>query len=135
MQVTQPLLFNLFLHANKEKDEKWDFFAEGFSSPPPYKRQGAFNLTNMSEWMFEHQSSYVWTILRSMDEPYIGALALHRRIVYPCIGAQMYIGALAIQRSSNVWLPRYPLMVLDVGIFKVADIWVQIFDPQNTRPV
>ena len=29
---------------------------------------------------------------------------------------------LAIHRSSDVWLPRYALMVADVGVFKVAEV-------------
>ena len=32
-----------------------------------------------------------------------------------------YIGGWSIHRSSEVWLPRYPPMGADVGVFQVAD--------------
>ena len=48
----------------------------------------------------------------SEDGPFIGGLS---------ININLAIRTLAIHRSSDVWLPRYPPMGADVGIFKDAD--------------
>ena len=71
-----------------------------------------------------YQSMYGWN-------PYIEELSIHRssihRSEYRCMDTPMsgwtnpFIGGWSINRSSVVWLKRYPLMGADVGVFQVAD--------------
>ena len=81
------------------------------------KIRGAYNHTNSSECIFEHWSSDVWTILRCMDEPYIGALAIHRRMVLPWI---YHKSSHTLEPQPYIGAPMYGCP----GTLQWAPIWV-----------